>query len=149
MKRVIFMLVALSGYALAQSELTSLAYEHNYELKALEAEVSALEKEVDISKIWENPMLSLGVNDIFLNEPLTRDKDAQNEAISLSQKIPTGGKLDIKESIALQDLAIKKLELKTKKLEMQQEIGVLEQSYIRINQDLALVMKYEKVFGRP
>jgi len=39
MKRVIFMLVALSGYALAQSELTSLAYEHNYELKALEEEV--------------------------------------------------------------------------------------------------------------
>lgn len=90
-------------------------------------------------------MLSLGVNDIFLNEPLTRNQEAQNEAISLSQKIPTGGKLDIKESIALQDLAIKKLELKTKKLEMQREIGVLEQSYIRINQDLALVIKYEKV----
>lgn len=145
MKRVIFMLVALSGYAWAQSELTSLAYEHNYELKALEAEVQALEKEVDISKIWENPMLSLGVNDIFLNEPLTRNKEMQNEVISLSQKIPTGGKLDIKESIALQDLAIKKLELRAKKLEMQREIGVLEQSYIRVNQDLALVMKYEKV----
>jgi len=145
MKRIVLMLVALAGYALAQSELTSLAYEHNYELKALEAEVQALEKEVDISKIWENPMLSLGVNDIFLNEPLTRNKEAQNEAISLSQKIPTGGKLDIKESIALQDLAIKKLELRAKKLEMQREIGVLEQSYIRINQDLALVNKYEKV----
>lgn len=145
MKRVFFMLVALSGYALAQSELTSLAYEHNYEIKALEAEVQALEKEVDISKIWENPMLSLGVNDIFLNEPLTRNKEMQNEAISLSQKIPTGGKLDIKASIALQDLAIKKLELRAKKLEMQREIGVLEQSYIRIIQDLALVIKYEKV----
>lgn len=145
MKRVILMLVALGGYAWAQSELTSLAYEHNYELKALEAEVQALEKEVDISKIWENPMLSLGVNDIFLNEPLTRNKEMQNEAISLSQTIPTGGKLDIKESIALQDLAIKKLELRAKKLEMQREIGVLEQSYIRINQDLALVIKYEKV----
>jgi outer membrane protein, heavy metal efflux system len=145
MKRVILMLVALAGYALAQSELTSLAYSHNYELKALEAEVQALEKEVDISKIWENPMLSLGVNDIFLNEPLTRNKEMQNEAISLSQTIPTGGKLDIKESIALQDLAIKKLELRAKKLEMQREIGVLEQRYIRINQDLALVTKYEKV----
>lgn len=145
MKRIVLMLVALAGYALAQSELTSLAYEHNYELKALEAEVSALEKEVDISKIWENPMLSLGVNDIFLNEPLTRNKEMQNEAISLSQTIPTGGKLDIKASIAMQDVAIKKLELKAKKLEMQQEIGVLEQNYIRINQDLALVAKYEKI----
>lgn len=145
MKRVILTLVALVGYALAQSELTSLAFSHNHELKALEDEVNALEKEVDVSKIWENPMLSLGVNDIFLNEPLVRNKDAQNEAISLSQKIPTGGKLDIKESIALQDVAIKKLELKAKKLEMQQEIGVLEQSYIRINQDLALVNKYEKI----
>ncbi|WP_060825031.1 TolC family protein [Sulfurospirillum cavolei] len=145
MKRVILTLVALAGYALAQSELTSLAFSHNHELKALEDEVSALEYEVDLSKIWENPMLSLGVNDIFLNEPLVRNKDAQNEAISLSQKIPTGGKLDIKESIAMQDVAIKKLELKAKKLEMQQEIGVLEQNYIRINQDLALVAKYEKI----
>lgn len=144
MKRALFV-VALAGYAWAQSELLSLAYHHNHELKALEDEVSALEKEVDLSKIWENPMLSLGVNDIFLNEPLKRNQEMQNEAISLSQKIPLGGKLDIKESIALQDVAIKKLELQTKKLEMQQEIVTLEQTYVRIMQDLALVAKYEKI----
>ena len=144
MKRAL-LVVAFAGYAWAQSELLSLAYSHNHELKALESELSALEKEVDLSKIWENPMLSLGVNDIFLSEPLTRNQEMQNEAISLSQKIPLGGKLDIKESIALQDVAIKKLELQTKKLEMQQEIATLEQTYVRITQDLALVAKYEKI----
>lgn len=144
MKRAL-LVVALAGYAWAQSELLSLAYHHNHELKVLETEIQALEKEVDLSKIWENPMLSLGVNDIFLSEPLTRNQEMQNEAISLSQKIPLGGKLDIKESIALQDVAIKKLELQTKKLEMQQEIATLEQTYVRITQDLALVAKYEKI----
>lgn len=144
MKRAL-LVVALAGYAWAQSELLSLAYSHNHELKVLDTEIQALEKEVDISKIWENPMLSLGVNDIFLNEPLKRNQEMQNEAISLSQKIPLGGKLDIKESIALQDVAIKKLELQTKKLEMQQEIATLEQTYVRITQDLALVAKYEKI----
>lgn len=144
MKRAL-LVVALAGYAWAQSELLSLAYSHNHELKVLDTEIQALEKEVDISKIWENPMLSLGVNDIFLNEPLTRNQEMQNEAISLSQKIPLGGKLDIKESIALQDVAIKRLELHTKKLEMQQEIATLEQTYVRITQDLALVAKYEKI----
>lgn len=144
MKRAL-LVVALAGYAWAQSELLSLAYSHNHELKVLDTEIQALEKEVDISKIWENPMLSLGVNDIFLNEPLKRNQEMQNEAISLSQKIPLGGKLDIKESIALQDVAIKKLELQTKKLEMQQEIVTLEQTYVRITQDLALVAKYEKI----
>ena len=144
MKRAL-LVVAFAGYAWAQSELLSLAYSHNHELKALESELSALEKEVDLSKIWENPTLNLGVNDIFLREPLIRNQEAQNEAISLSQKIPLGGKLDIKESIALQDVAIKKLELQTKKLEMQQEIVTLEQTYVRINQDLALVAKYEKI----
>ncbi|MBP1681091.1 MAG: heavy metal efflux system protein [Proteobacteria bacterium] len=144
MKRAL-LVVALAGYAWAQSELVSLAYSHNHELKALENEILAIEKEVDLSKIWENPMLSLGVNDIFLSEPLTRNQEMQNEAISLSQKIPLGGKLDIKESIALQDVAIKRLELQTKKLEMQQEIATLEQTYVRINQDLALVAKYEKI----
>lgn len=145
MKRYILALVALGGYVYASSELVSLAYAHNHELKTLEAELGALEKEVDISKIWENPTLSLGANDIFLREPLVRNQDAQNEAISISQKIPLGGKLDIKESIALQDVAIKKLELRTKKLEMQQEIATLEQNYARILKDLALVAKYEKV----
>lgn len=144
MKRAL-LVVALAGYAWAQSELLSLAYHHNHELKVLETEIQALEKEVDLSKIWENPMLSLGVNDIFLSEPLTRNQEMQNEAISLSQKIPLGGKLDIKESIALQDVAIKRLELQTKKLEMQQEIATLEQTYVRIMQDLALVAKYEKI----
>lgn len=144
MKRALFV-VALAGYAWAQSELVSLAYSHNHELKALENEILAIEKEVDLSKIWENPMLSLGVNDIFLSEPLKRNQEMQNEAISLSQKIPLGGKLDIKESIALQDVAIKRLELQTKKLEMQQEIATLEQTYVRITQDLALVAKYEKI----
>lgn len=144
MKRAL-LVVAFAGYAWAQSELLSLAYSHNHELKALESELSALEKEVDLSKIWENPTLNLGVNDIFLREPLIRNQEAQNEAISLSQKIPLGGKLDIKESIALQDVAIKKLELQTKKLEMQQEIATLEQTYVRIMQDLALVAKYEKI----
>lgn len=144
MKRAL-LVVALAGYAWAQSELLSLAYQHNHELKVLETEIQALEHEVDLSKIWENPMLSLGVNDIFLSEPLTRNQEMQNEAISLSQKIPLGGKLDIKESIALQDVAIKRLELQTKKLEMQQEIATLEQTYVRITQDLALVAKYEKI----
>jgi len=144
MKRAL-LVVAFAGYAWAQSELLSLAYSHNHELKALESELSALEKEVDLSKIWENPTLNLGVNDIFLREPLIRNQEAQNEAISLSQKIPLGGKLDIKESIALQDVAIKKLELQTKKLGMQQEIATLEQTYVRITQDLALVAKYEKI----
>lgn len=145
MKRAILIFVALTGYAWAQSELVSLAYAHNHELKALESELGALEKEVDISKIWENPTLSVGVNDIFLREPLVRNQDAQNEAISLSQKIPLGGKLDIKGSIALQEVAIKKLEIETKKLDMTQEIATSEQNYERILQDLALIEKYEKI----
>lgn len=137
--------VALMGYAWAQSELQSLAFEHNYELKTMDTEVEALKKEVDLSKIWENPTLSIGVNDIFLNEPLTRDKEMQNEAISLSQKIPLGGKLGIQESIALKDVAIKTLELEVRKLQMTQEIALLEQTYSRIGKDLALIEKYEKI----
>lgn len=137
--------VALMGYAWAQSELQTLAFEHNYELKTMDTEIEALKKEVDLSKIWENPTLSIGVNDIFLNEPLTRDKEMQNEAISLSQKIPLGGKLGIQESIALKDVAIKTLELEVRKLQMTQEIALLEQTYSRIGKDLALIEKYEKI----
>ncbi len=144
MKSLIFV-VALAGYAFGASPLVERTLSQNYEIKAMQAEQNALKEEVDLSKSWDNPMLALGVDDIFFNEPLTRNQEMQNESIALSQKIYTASKLDIKESIALQNLAIKTLELKDKKLSHSKDIIALQYAFIRIENDLSIIAKYEKI----
>lgn len=143
--KALILSVALMGYAFGASPLVERAFQNNYEIKALMDEQNALKHEVDLSKTWDNPMLALGVDDIFLNEPLTRNQEMQNESIALSQKIYTASKLDIKESIALQNLAIKMLELKDKKLSLATEITTLQHAFIRIENDLTIIAKYEKI----
>ena len=77
MKSFIFV-VALTGYAFGASPLVERTLSQNYEIKAMQAEQHALKEEVDLSKSWDNPMLALGVDDIFFNEPLTRNQEMQN-----------------------------------------------------------------------
>lgn len=134
--------VALAGYAFGASPLVERAFSHNYEIQALENEKNALKQEVDLSKTWDNPMLSLGVDDIFFDKPLTRDQEMQNESIMISQKIYTASKLDIKERIALQNLAIKTYELKDKKLSLARDITLLQHAFIRLENDLKVVENY-------
>lgn len=141
----LIVVVALAGYAFGASPLVERTLSQNYEIKAMQAEQNALKEEVDLSKSWDNPMLALGVDDIFFNEPLTRNQEMQNESIALSQKIYTASKLDIKESIALQNLAIKTLELKDKKLSLSKDIIALQYAFIRIENDLSIIAKYEKI----
>ncbi len=142
MKKLILS-VALMGYALSASPLTQLALNNNYDIKTLQEQTEALKQEVDLSTIWENPKLTLGAKDIYFDEPLTRNQGAQNESLEFSQKIPTGSKLDIKESIAVQNLAMKRLELKDKKLSLIKDVSTLEALLGRIEADLNSVTKYE------
>lgn len=139
MQRALFLLVALTGYALAQSPLVSLAFEHNFELKTLKAQKAALEEVVGLSKIWDNPTLSMGVMDIFLDKPLTRDQGMQNESIALTQTIPTGSKRDLQATLARADVALKRLEIDEKKRQLGRQIGLLEHALWRAEADMGAV----------
>ncbi len=145
MKSLIFV-VALAGYAFGEPPpLVQKALSHSYEIKALENEKNALQQEVDLSKTWDNPMLTLGVDDIFFDKPLTRDQEMQNDSIMISQKIYTASKLDIKERIALENLAIKNYELQDKKLSLARDVISLHHLYVRVHSDLEVIAKYEKI----
>ncbi|MBE0496584.1 MAG: TolC family protein [Campylobacterales bacterium] len=139
MRSLFFLVVAFAGYALAQSPLVALAYEHNFELKTLKAEEAALEEAVGLSKIWDNPTLSVGVMDIFLDKPLTRDQGMQNESIALTQTIPTGSKRTLQGTLARADVTQKQLEIHDKKLQLSQQIGLLEQALWRVEADMNAV----------
>ena len=55
-----------------------------------------------LSQSWDNPYLTLGVNDLLLDDITARDVEPmQTQYIMLSQKIPMGDKLALQKNIAL------------------------------------------------
>jgi outer membrane protein TolC len=139
--------VALAGYAFGASSLSELALKNNYDLKVLQEQKDALAQEVDLSKVWENPRLAAGAKDIFFDKPLKRDTGTQNEFLELSQKIPTGSKLDIKAAIAQQNVAIKAYEIEDKKLSLIKEVTSLQYTLGRIKADEAVLTRYAKLLN--
>ncbi len=137
MKRFI-LYVALAGYAFANSVAYERALEHNPQLRALYAQLQALETEVTLASLWENPTLALEVMDIPFDKPLTRNQEMQSESISLTQVIPTGSKRTHAATLARQEVEIKALEIVQQRLWLALQIGMLEQKHWQLTRDLAL-----------
>lgn len=135
-------------------ELVKNSFENNYDLKSLDKSIKIAEHQIELSKNWQNPVLSFGANDLWLNDLSSRDKEAmQASFIGISQVIPTGSKLDIKESIAkkdknikIEDLEDKKLELESKIYEYAYNILILEEKYKLLDTYLANVKRLESLY---
>ncbi|MDD2895020.1 MAG: TolC family protein [Aliarcobacter sp.] len=135
-------------------ELVKNSFENNYDLKSLDKSIKIAEHQIELSKNWQNPVLSFGANDLWLNDLSSRDKEAmQASFIGVSQVIPTGSKLDIKEAIAkkdknikIEDLEDKKLELESKIYEYAYNIVILEEKYKLLDIYLANVKKLESLY---
>jgi outer membrane protein, heavy metal efflux system len=135
-------------------ELVKNSFENNYDLKSLDKSIKIAEHQIELSKNWQNPVLSFGANDLWLNDLSSRDKEAmQASFIGISQVIPTGSKLDIKESIAkkdknikIEDLEDKKLELESKIYEYAYNIVILEEKYKLLDSYQANVKKLESLY---
>ena len=107
------------SYALSVDEIVHNTLNNNYDLKSLEKSIELANEQIKISKNWENPVLSFGINDIWFNDTLSRDKEAmQAQFIGFSQVIPLGNKLDIKKEIAQKDKKIEILNLEDAKLKI-------------------------------
>lgn len=76
--------------------------QNNLELKNQKAYIKISQNQTDLSQKWENPVLGVGVNDILISKKFfNRDIEAmQTQYITLSQKIPTNNKIQIKYKIA-------------------------------------------------
>lgn len=135
-------------------ELVKEIFENNYDLKAVEKSIEVANQQINLSKNWQNPMLSLGVNDLWINDFSSRDKEAmQASFIGISQVIPTGSKLDIKEEIAqkdkniqIQNLEDKKLELESKVYEYVYNILIAEEKYKLLNSYQDNISKLESLY---
>jgi outer membrane protein, heavy metal efflux system len=109
--------------AVTIDELVKNTNENNYDLKSVNKSIEIANQQILLSKKWQNPILSFGLNDLWLNDLSSRNKEAmQASFIGISQVIPTGSKLEIKEKIAQKDKNIQILNLDDKKLELESKV---------------------------
>ena len=131
--------------AVTIDELVKNTNENNYDLKSIDKSINIANHQISLSKKWQNPVLSLGLNDLWLNDLSSRDKEAmQASFIGLSQVIPTGSKLEIKEKIAQKDRNIQILNLEDKKLELESKVYEYVYTILLLEKKYKLLESYEQ-----
>lgn len=132
------------SFAVSIDEIVSNSLENSSDLKSLNHSIKVANENIKLASKWSDPVLSFGFNDIHFDEPFKRDKEAmQATFIGLSQIIPTNGKLEIKEKIALKDMQMKTLALENKKLKLKAKIYELAYSILILKNKLKLLTQYE------
>ncbi|UTJ06617.1 TolC family protein [Arcobacter roscoffensis] len=147
MKKLALTLTLCTSFSFAVSidEIVSNSLQNSSDLRSLNQAIKVANENIKLTSKWSDPILSFGFNDIHFDEPFKRDKEAmQATFIGLSQVIPTNGKLEIKEKIALKDMQIKTLVLEDKKLKLKAKIYELAYSIVVLENKLKLLNEYEK-----
>jgi outer membrane protein, heavy metal efflux system len=147
MKKILlcFSLTVCLLSAVTIDELVKNTNENNYDLKSIDKSIEVANHQILLSKKWQNPVLSLGLNDLWLNDLSSRDKEAmQASFIGLSQVIPTGSKLEIKEKIAQKDRNIQILNLEDKKLELESKVFEYVYTILLLERKYKLLESYEQ-----
>lgn len=133
------------SFAVSIDEIVSNSLQNSSDLRSLNHSIKVANENIKLASKWSDPVLSLGFNDIHFDEPFKRDKEAmQASFIGLSQVIPTNGKLEIKEKIALKDMQIKTLVLENQKLKLKAKIYELAYSILVLENKLKLLDEYKK-----
>lgn len=131
--------------AISIDELVNSTFENSYDLKSVEKSIEVANQQISIAKKWQNPILSMGINDVWINDFSSRNKEAmQASFIGVSQVIPTGNKLDIKERIASKEKNIKLYDFEDKKLELTSKINELVYNILLSEEKYKLLEEYEK-----
>ena len=127
--------------ALSVDELVKSSFENNYDLRSLEKSILVAQEQINVSKNWENPMLSFKTNNIKFNKPLSNQKEY---GVELSQVIPLGNRLELEENIAQKEKNIKVYELEDKKLELESKVYQYAYSIVILEKRYKLLENYLK-----
>ena len=100
--------------AVSVDELVKSSFENNYDLRSLEKSILVAQEQINVSKNWENPMLSFKTNNIKFNKPLSNQKEY---GVELSQVIPLGNRLELESKVYQYAYSIVILEKRYKLLE--------------------------------
>jgi len=147
MKKSALILLSLATFSFSENieNIVDNAIKNNYDLISIQRAIDVASQNILLSKKWQNPVLTLGVNDIHFDEPLKRDAEPmQAQYLGFSQVIPRQKKLHLKESIAKKDKEIIALSLEDKKLKLKSKIYEVSYNILLLEDKMKLLNSYEK-----
>ena len=132
------------GYSQSLAVLAQKLHTQNLTLQQAEDVISIKEKKIEVSDSWDNPYLTVGANDLLIDDITVRDREAmQAQFVSISQKIPLGDKTGIKKKIAQTDSEVSKLLYDEKLLKLRSQLFRYGYKVAILDKKLALVQKYQ------
>ncbi|RXJ81465.1 TolC family protein [Arcobacter sp. F2176] len=134
-------LIITSSFSTSLENIINSAIVNNKNLQAIEKSIQIANEQIKLSNKWDNPILTIGANDLQFDTSRRDLEPMQAQYIGFSQNIPINGKIKLQEEIALKDKAISnlnyedaKLKLKSKLIEYLYSIKILENKYLLLNQ---------------
>jgi len=102
MRAILFILLtAMVLHAQSINQLIKHATKKHHSLQSIKHKLSSMDEHIAKTQKWENPNLSLTINDIQFRKPLSRDEERmQYQAINFKQKFPWFGKLAARKTLA-------------------------------------------------
>ena len=101
--RILFLyfLTAIVLQAQNINQLIKHATKKHHSLQSIKHKLDSMDERIEKTQKWENPNLSLAINDIQFRKPLSRDEEKmQYQAINFKQKFPWFGKLAARKTLA-------------------------------------------------
>jgi cobalt-zinc-cadmium efflux system outer membrane protein len=134
---IYFVLIIYPVFAKAQNytlnDLQIILLKENPKLKSMTLEVEMARKRIPTSSSLDDPKLKIAINSLPVDTWSFKDEDMTTKEIGISQMFPLGGKLGIKEEIALKEYKYLIERLRKDKAEMLHllRMNVYEIYYIR------------------
>ncbi len=99
-----FFLLAPMLQAQSINQLIKQATKKHHSLQSIRHRLSAMNQQIAKSQKWENPDLSVTINDIQFRKPLSRNEEPmQFQALNFKQKFPWFGKLNARGNVAKEE----------------------------------------------
>lgn len=133
-----------SSYAINLNEIIDLAVENNKDLKSIEKSVEIANEQIKLSKKWDNPILTIGANDLHFDTSRRDLEPMQAQYIGISQSIPINDKLKLQEEISIKDKEIAKLNYEDAKLKLKSKLTEYAYSLKILEKKLILLDEYQK-----
>jgi len=115
----------------------------NHILKEKKSKINSSKIDVDLSNTWSNPVFGIGMNNINIDSPEKRDIEAmQTQYITLSQSIPTNGKLELNREIKEFDLLMNELRYEDNKQKLKSQVISYSYSIVLQKEKFELFNKY-------
>ncbi len=138
-------LIPFLASALEIKEIVNKTYENNKQLQSLQKAIEISKENIKLSTKYQNPILTIGANDVYFDEPLTRDKEAmQAQYIAISQNFESSDKLLFKEEISKVSKEEKSYLLDEKKLILKSNIYANSWKILTTQEKIEVLKKYEQ-----